>query len=364
MYKISVGLLASILALASGWVWAASCAYTGVTWPGPSTSMFVQPSMGSIYITAYQEAAQIWTTSTVFSFSVGQDSTADPCSNPSTSIPKNGVKFDSTNCGNTWGTGTLAMTYWWWRDATLIQAGTVFNRNVTWSVYNGPWSESQVDFRRVAVHESGHVIGLDHEYNVPSIMYYLVTSQEIPTPYDIGCVNALYGAAIPPEMSLESPIQGGVSSGVSNIRGWAVGQAGIDYVELSIDGILYGNVPSGGRRDDVAAAYPTYPDSAASGFSMAFNYGNLSPSAHTVTVKAVGRDGASATRSAIFTVARFNNPFIGDPSAVSLSSAKATLDPSSLYLSHVLVGGVFYDLILRFDPESQKFEPIQISPVP
>ena len=367
MRKISVGLLGSILALTSDWVWATSCAYTGVTWPGPSTSMFVQPLMGSTYITAYQEATQIWTTSTVFSFSVGQDRTANPCSNPNMSTPRNGVKFDNTACGTAWGTGDLAVTYWWWRDATLIQAGTVFNSNVPWGVYNGPWSDSQADFRRVAVHESGHVIGLGHEYNVPSIMYYCFECGdflEVPTAYDIGCVNALYGAAVPPEMQLESPVHGGVSSGVSNIRGWAVGQAGIDYVELSVDGNLYGNVPSGSRRDDVGAAYPTYPDSAASGFSMAFNYGNLSPGAHTVTVQAVGRDQASATRSAIFTVVRFDDPFIADPSAVNLSSAKATLDPSSVYLSHVLAGGAFYDLILRFDPESQKFEPIQISPVP
>jgi hypothetical protein len=224
-----------------------------------------------------------------------------------------------------------------------------------------------LDFRRIAVHELGHAIGLDEEYNVPSIMYNrseVGDVLEVPTAHDIGCVNALYGAAVPPKMNLESPVQGGVSSGVSTIRGWAVGQAGIDYVELSVDGTLYGNVPSGGRRDDVGAAYPTYPGSATSGFSMAFNYGNLSPGAHTLTVKAVGRDGAWATRSATFAVARFNNPFIADPSAVSLSSAKAALDPSSVYLSHVLAGGASYDLILRFDPASQKFEPIQISPVP
>jgi hypothetical protein len=370
MHRSLVRLLAGGVALFVSSAWGAGCIYTGSKWPSPSAAMYVATAVGT-FIGPYQQATQIWDTDTVFAFSVAQDPSADPCSDPKVSTPRNGVSFDSTNCGEAWGAGVLATTHWWTvtSTGTTIQAGTEFNGNLAWSVYSGPWVSGQPEFRRTAVHELGHVIGLDHDDSVPSIMHTYFSGGdplETPTAHDIACVDTLYGAAAPPSvrMNLESPIQGGVSSGVSNIRGWAVGLSGIDHVELYIDGQFYGNIPSGGRRDDVAAAYPAYPGSFNAGFSMAYNYGNLPAGTHTMSVTAVGKDSATASASATFDVVRFDNAFISDASAVSLAGASAFLTPGAVQLSRVLAGGTYYDITLVFRPETQRLEPVQIVPSP
>lgn len=369
MHRSLAGLLAGVSALFIGSAWGAGCVYLNSKWSSPFTTMYLAPTLGTTFIGAYQQATQIWDMDTVFGFSAAQDPAADPCSDPNVSPPRNGVKFDTTDCGDAWGAGVLAVTIIWSSGGTMVQAGTGFNGNLGWSVYTGPWVSGQPEFRRTAVHELGHVIGLGHDDSVPSIMSTFVSpgdTLETPTAHDIACVDALYGATAPPSilMNLESPVQGGISSGVSNIRGWAVGLSGIDHVELYIDGQFYGNIPSGGRRDDVAAAFPSYPGSFNAGFSMAYNYGNLSAGTHTMSVRAVGKDSATANASATFNVVRFDNAFISNPSAVSFASAAASVTPGAVHLSHVLAGGTYYDMTLIFRTESQKLEPSQIVPSP
>jgi len=67
-------------------------------------------------------------------------------------------------------------------------------------------------------------------------------------------------------INLEEPVDGGTSSGVSNIRGWAVASDGIERIEVYFDGVFGGELPYGASRGDVEAVYPDIVGSIHSGF--------------------------------------------------------------------------------------------------
>lgn len=111
-----------------------------------------------------------------------------------------------------------------------------------------------------------------------------------------------------PLIYIEEPAHGSVVSGVGNLRGWALGDD-ITQIEYSLDGHPMGVIPYGGTRHDVQAQYPAVPGSGNSGWSMAFNYGNLGPGPHVLLIEA----GDTALESR-FEVAAFEQPFVaGNP---------------------------------------------------
>ena len=162
-------------------------------------------------------------------------------------------------------------------------------------------------------------------------------------------------------LTVEEPTAGSAYSGVSNLRGWAVGSAGIDRVELYVDGTFATNVPVGGLRGDVGDRYPSFPDSRNSGFSMAFNYSNLSAGPHAVRVRAVDPQGASQEATVNFNVTRFDNPYIADPAKINLSGASGSFDARSISLKNVSADGKTYDLRLDWRTEAQGFVITQIA---
>jgi len=154
-------------------------------------------------------------------------------------------------------------------------------------------------------------------------------------------------------VKLEEPEANQTKTGVANLRGWAVGPAGISRVELFIDGKLELSIPYGGRRGDVARAFPDFPDSDQSGYSQAFNYSNLPAGLHEFTARASAADGSFNEVSTTFTVIRFPSPFIKDPNQVSLSRAQAVIQGETLRLLGVTVEGVSYDLDLQWRTATQ-----------
>jgi hypothetical protein len=168
-------------------------ALEGPSWQGATTSFdYAIPSSGGFnWAAALQQAMGDWTAVTPFTY-VAVNQFANPCSDSG----PNGAAFGSTDCGQAFGSGVLAITtYSYDENNHFIHAGTVFNSGVNFSIYSGALQPSSTDFRRVAVHELGHALGMAHETNpdIPAIMAPDVSNIETPTADDIAGVEALYG---------------------------------------------------------------------------------------------------------------------------------------------------------------------------
>lgn len=158
------------------------------------------------------------------------------------------------------------------------------------------------------------------------------------------------------QLALEEPTSGSTYSGVSNVRGWAVSSAGVSRVELFIDGAFVTQIPSGGYRPDVGRSYPNYPNSSQSGFSMALNYSELAAGAHGISVNVIDNQGSQKSAAASFNVARFNNPYIGNPATVSLNAATITDDnDKSIFIGNIQADGQLYNVRLEWRTAEQGF---------
>lgn len=171
-------------------------------------------------------------------------------------------------------------------------------------------------------------------------------------------VNALAIQDADIQLTLEEPAIGGSYASVSNLRGWAVAPSGIDYVEVFINGDYAFNVPMGGSRGDVGNAFPNYPGSDLSGFSLAFNYKNLSPGEHGMTVRAYDTAGNYNEASSTFTTRRFVSPFIANYDNIDLSTIENVYlaDNQSMVMNGTSVEGKYWDILLSWDTATQGFE--------
>jgi len=161
-------------------------------------------------------------------------------------------------------------------------------------------------------------------------------------------------------VSLEEPINGQIHTGVGNLRGWAIGEAGIEKVEIWIDDVYAFDVPYGGSRGDVANAFPDVSGSGESGYSMAFAYSNLSAGDHTAKAVAYNAAGLVAESSASFSIEKFEESFITDPNAVDLTNASCSLSGDEVSITDAVVSGDPLDMLLKWRTAEQGFEIIEI----
>lgn len=157
-------------------------------------------------------------------------------------------------------------------------------------------------------------------------------------------------------LTLEEPLTNTTYTGVGNLRGWVVGSAGMSRVELFMDDEAQATIPLGGRRSDVGARYPQYPDSYNSGFSMAYNYSSLQAGPHNIVVRAFDKSGSFKEASSLFNVVRFDNDFISDSSSVNLSQAVVSHDNHSLTIKNLIADGKSYDIVLDWRTATQSYE--------
>src|SRR5262249_11516211 len=160
-------------------------------------------------------------------FTVRRDSTATMASGNGV----NNVFWSNTVYGRAFGADVLAVTSKLSRGAPRVGADAIFNRGLSWNSYPGPLRGSLTDFRRVALHEFGHVLGLDHpdEYGqrVASIMNSFITDIDRLQSDDVAGVAALYGGSgtpttPPPTLTAPNPPIGLTtsSSGSSVFLAW------------------------------------------------------------------------------------------------------------------------------------------------
>ena len=169
---------------------------SGSRWPSASTVFAVSiPGWDQ----AFESALGSWKTASGFEYEIRRGQYGDPCVSSAT---VNGVAFSGTICGTNFGSSTLAVARSVSIFGTKRFVGISFNSAKPWSIYSGPLRFS-VDFRRVAVHELGHALGLSHEDGSPAIMSAVIGDIESPTADDAAGVWAIYPELVrPPVVSL------------------------------------------------------------------------------------------------------------------------------------------------------------------
>jgi Matrixin len=118
-------------------------------------------SDGSASFNAVAEnALNIWNQVLVhMKFAVDRDSIVPPSGDDANTS----VTMSDKIYGEPFGNGVLAVTLVTPRNGRMIEADVIFNNLYQWDSYRGPRAGFDVvDFRRVALHEFGHVVGLDH----------------------------------------------------------------------------------------------------------------------------------------------------------------------------------------------------------
>ena len=110
----------------------------------------------------------------------------------------NSVFFSSKIYGDSFGSNVLAVTLLTSRGPILSETDVIFNSAETWDSYRGPQQGIAIDFHRVALHEFGHVLGLDHpdqaNQTVQAIMNSKITNIDSLQSDDISGARSLYGS--------------------------------------------------------------------------------------------------------------------------------------------------------------------------
>jgi hypothetical protein len=163
------------------------------------------------------------------------------------------------------------------------------------------------DFHRIAIHEFGHTLGLNHPdefgQSVVAIMNSRISDTDGLQPDDIAGVNAIYPAVAPSAGVLENPQAGSFQSGIGIVSGWVCQASQVDVV---IDGTATFQAAYGTSREDTRSVC----SDANNGFGLLINWNLLGDGVHTMGALADGAQFGSAT----FTVTTLGTEFLGGAS--------------------------------------------------
>lgn len=180
---------------ASAYVYVAN----GAHWPGPTIPMVVELGSavhplqdGSVsYDQSVERAMKLWnqqSASAQFSWTETPRAAAPSADGVTT------ISFESKIYSDDLGTSTLAITQVRSSNGRIVEADIAFNSAKIW---NSTGDSSGNDIHRVALHELGHVLGLDHPDQhgqvVTSIMNAHVSDINLLQQDDVAGARSLYG---------------------------------------------------------------------------------------------------------------------------------------------------------------------------
>lgn len=185
----------------------------GPRWPG-GTVLVLQLGLGSAGRTL-QDGNTSWDTAVepvagMWNQSFGRvriSNVFNPQAPVSNSDRVNSVVFSNSIFGQSFGSSTLAVTYYTSSGSNMLEADTLFNRAAVFDSYRGPLQfiphgVAIADIRRVFLHELGHSLGLGHPdqggQRVTAVMNSIVSNQEELSSDDIAGGQYLYGAPVAP----------------------------------------------------------------------------------------------------------------------------------------------------------------------
>ena len=171
-------------------------------WEDGDTNLYVG-NVSAWWASNVAQAAREWEHETAFDFHVkGNGLPACDRFESNIRLPAdeqmlmNGVEFSDKLCGDDpLPEGVLAVVQAIGDDEGFLdRVGLIFNEDYSWNRYSGPVWSTEIDFYRVALHELGHFMGLDHETENAAIMQPIIGDLDSLQPDDIAGANSLYAA--------------------------------------------------------------------------------------------------------------------------------------------------------------------------
>jgi hypothetical protein len=186
---------------------ASAYSLNGYRWPsGTQIGMHLQLTRAPV---AFQDGSASWDASAADALSIWNQYVDSVKFVQAAPIPEaggdgaNSVFFSTTIYGQSFGSTTLAVTISYSTSGSGIftETDVIFNNARTWNSYRGPIQGSgptaTFDFHRVALHEFGHVLGLDHPdqhgQSVVALMNSIISDLDHLADDDIAGARSLYG---------------------------------------------------------------------------------------------------------------------------------------------------------------------------
>ena len=185
------------------------------------------------------DALNKWSSNTLFNFTIVEEY-KDPCAFDGFSS----LDFSEDFCGSEFGTNTLAVATRRFQlqelgPPNIIESDIVVNSEERYDIYDGPLvqlglPDNGLDFKRIALHELGHAIGLDHEEANQAIMGPTISDVFELQDDDIAGVKALYSgldSCTIKRLSFGSSSES-LSSGDCTVQELTVGGSDDSYIDL------------------------------------------------------------------------------------------------------------------------------------